>query len=135
MLVELKMPYKDREKRLESHRRTNAKRRLNPEVRAKENAQVRAWGKAHPERYRTKRLKKNGWTLEMFSITLVEQGNVCALCRLPFTKENPPVADHKHVVPPEPRGILCNGCNAAIGLLRESPETCRAAAEYLEAWA
>ena len=79
-------------------------------------------------------LKKrpNGWTVGMFETTLAEQGNRCAICRLPFDRA---CADHKHVTPPEPRGILCNGCNTAIGLLKESPETCRAAAEYLEAWA
>ena len=79
-------------------------------------------------------LKKrpNGWTVGMFETTMSEQGNRCAICRLPFDRT---CADHKHVQPPEPRGVLCNGCNTAIGLLKENPETCRAAAEYLEAWA
>jgi Recombination endonuclease VII len=73
----------------------------------------------------------DGWTIGMFEVTLAEQGNRCAICRLPFDR---PCADHKHSDPPEPRGILCNGCNTAIGLLKENPEVCRAAAEYLEAW-
>ena len=78
------------------------------------------------------RKRPNGWTVGMLEQTLVEQGNRCAICRLPFDR---PCADHKHSTPPEPRGVLCNGCNTAIGLLKESPETCRAAAEYLEDWA
>lgn len=76
--------------------------------------------------------RANGWTHGMYETTLKEQGNLCAICRLPFDR---PCADHKHTTPPEPRGILCNGCNTAIGLLKESPEICRAAADYLEAWA
>jgi Recombination endonuclease VII len=78
------------------------------------------------------RLKKNGWTKDMFEATMIEQGERCAICRLSMDR---PCADHAHTKPPEPRGVLCDGCNTAIGLLRENPETCRAAAEYLEAWA
>lgn len=80
---------------------------------------------------RASHLKKNGWTLEMFSTTMAEQGERCAICRLPMKR---PCTDHVHIVPPQPRGVLCDGCNTAIGLLGEDPERCRAAAEYLEAW-
>ena len=80
-------------------------------------------------------LKAHGWTQQMVETTLYEQGNVCGLCRKPFTDKDKACADHKHSKPPEPRGVLHSSCNAAIGLLKENPETCRAAAEYLEAWA
>ena len=70
----------------------------------------------------------------MFDTTLREQGNCCALCRKPFTEKDYPVRDHAHSVPPEPRGLLHNFCNSLIGFAKEDPETCRAAAEYLEAW-
>ena len=50
--------------------------------------------------------------------------------------------DHEHVdgweeMPPEKRklyvrGLLCNGCNIAIGLLQDSPYILRGAATYLE---
>jgi Recombination endonuclease VII len=79
-------------------------------------------------------LQAHGWTQQMVEITLFEQGDVCALCRRPFTKKDHPCADHRHSKPPEPRGVIHASCNAAIGLLRENPEICRAAAEYLEAW-
>jgi Recombination endonuclease VII len=44
------------------------------------------------------------------------------------------VPDHKHSQPPEPRALLCHNCNAGLGQFKDSPEICRAAAEYLEAW-
>ena len=75
-----------------------------------------------------------GWSQEMFDATLAEQGNACALCRKPFTAEAPPVRDHKHGRPPEPRGLLHSHCNSLIGFAKDDPEICRAAAEYLEAW-
>jgi hypothetical protein len=83
---------------------------------------------------RKSRLKSKGWTPEMFKQTLLEQGNVCALCRKPFTEGDPAHADHKHVNPPEPRGVLHRNCNLAIGLFRDNPEMCREAAAYLESW-
>ncbi len=79
-------------------------------------------------------LRAHGWTQQMYETTLFEQGNVCASCRLPFTKENPPCADHRHSKPPEPRGVLHAKCNSLIGFAKEDPAVCRAAAEYLEAW-
>jgi hypothetical protein len=41
------------------------------------------------------------------------------------------VPDHKHGKPPVPRALLCPGCNSALGLLKDSPERCEAAAAYL----
>jgi len=93
---------------------------------------------AHPERkvkLRQVHLEKIGWNLEMFEQTKAEQGNACAICRKPFTAENPPCADHIHSNPPAPRGLLHGNCNTAIGLLKEDPEIIRAAAAYVEAWA
>lgn len=80
-------------------------------------------------------LRDMGWTQQMKEQTLREQGNCCALCRKPFTDKRPPVADHRHSKPPEPRGLLHGSCNSLIGFAYDNPETCRAAAEYLEAWA
>jgi hypothetical protein len=64
---------------------------------------------------------------------LVEQKNLCALCQRPFTKDDPPHADHRHS-DLTPRGLLHNNCNVALGFLEESPELCRMAADYLEYW-
>ena len=103
-----------------------------PEIKAAKKAhnhspEGRAYQKIH-------NLKRLGWTVEMWRQTLLEQGNVCASCRGSFTENDKPCADHDHINPPEPRGIIHSSCNKAIGMLRESPEKCRAAAEYLESW-
>lgn len=69
-------------------------------------------------------LKSVGWTFEMFEKTLIEQGNKCAICGKAMNlkkKQNHAraCADHEHVNPPKPRGILCSVCNMAFGLLKE----------------
>jgi hypothetical protein len=78
------------------------------------------------------RRSKIGWTQEKVQQVLIEQDFACAVCREPFIKE--PRTDHKHAQTPEPRGLLCNSCNLAIGLLKDSPDTIKAAYEYLLAW-
>jgi len=79
-------------------------------------------------------LRKYGWTLEMFEQTILEQGNVCALCRKPFTEKDPACPDHKHSDPPEPRGVLHSTCNAGIGLFKDDPKALQEAVVYMEAW-
>jgi len=133
------LPYTDPEKRREARRKYRAD---HPEKirEQKKRARDRKRGKGPRvpltanERQRKAKYRKSGWTLEMFDITMAEQGNLCALCREPFTEKNPACADHKHCTPPEPRGLIHSTCNAALGMLKDSPELCRAAAEYLEAW-
>jgi hypothetical protein len=68
----------------------------------------------------------------MVQQTSLEQGDRCAICRKPFG--GVPQADHKHFDPPQPRGLLCKGCNTGLGHFQEDPAICRAAAEYLENW-
>jgi hypothetical protein len=41
------------------------------------------------------------------------------------------VVDHNHVTN-RYRGRLCQQCNTGIGMLQDSPELCRLAADYLE---
>ena len=107
----------------------------------------REWKKRNPEtrearaaQNRRSYLRNAGWTLETFTAASVSQAGLCAICGLTTDPKNPLVGhgglmpDHRHVVPPAPRALLCSRCNTAIGLLRENPEICRAAAEYLETW-
>ena len=116
-----------------------ARRMADPEFAAhckakkKEN---RERAKNKPYFYRMKRkerLKKHGWTLERFDASLAEQSGCCAICRAPFV--GIPDADHEHVEPPKPRGLLCGPCNKGIGHLRDNPAICEAAAAYLRKWA
>ena len=61
-----------------------------------------------------------------------EQEGRCAICREPLRLgHGDGNLDHDHSAG-KVRGILCRNCNLAIGLLKDSPATCRLAAEYLE---
>jgi hypothetical protein len=128
------MPYADPEKRKECHRKSKKKRYAN----GLEKAYKLKWRQEHPEEHkiqqRRKHLRGQGWTPGMVEQTLVEQGGRCAICRKAPAGKAILHADHNHATG-EPRALLCGNCNHAIGMLKESPETCRAAAEYLEAWA
>ena len=116
-------------------------------------AKRREWIIAHPEKGResTKRWKernpsyerkkhirrKYGLTLEALRALEEEQNNLCALCQKPETIRDrsggirPLSIDHDHISG-EIRGLLCHRCNAALGLLNDSPELLRAAALYVE---
>ena len=90
-----------------------------------------------PEAKRESHLKQSGWTLELFDKVWKEQEGACTICSKPLNMS--PIqnaaracADHKHVEPPVPRGILCTTCNAMLGHAQERPYILRAAALYLE---
>ena len=93
--------------------------------------------KAYHRTYnRREALRCAGWTLETFESAKQAQGNRCAICgETPEIKQKEAtealVPDHKHGKPPVPRALLCPGCNSALGLLKDSPERCEAAAAYL----
>jgi hypothetical protein len=142
------MPYADPEKRREAHRKSNAKRRTNPKLKARDAEYNRRYVKKRREdpAYRQKnnlqiQLGGTGWTPAMKEATSAEQGNRCMICRQTPKPKKPQggvgglCADHAHTIPPQPRALLCHSCNAGLGLFKDSPELCRAAAEYLEAWA
>lgn len=54
------------------------------------------------------------------------QGGCCLICELPVKL----YIDHDHTSG-EVRGLLCNKCNTAIGMLDEDVDRFRRAAEYL----
>ncbi len=77
-----------------------------------------------------------GISLEDRDAMLERQGGKCATCARAIhfsrtTKENKAHVDHCHVTG-KIRGVLCNRCNAALGLLGDSADTLRAAIDYLE---
>ena len=69
---------------------------------------------------------------------LARQGGACAVCH---DKNNSETTmrrgkrglhvDHDHKTG-QVRGLLCNGCNRALGFTGDRPEVLRAAADYLE---
>lgn len=67
-----------------------------------------------------------------------QQHGCCAICKTPIkilddfsSVSDIARVDHNHTTG-EVRGLLCHGCNAAIGLFKENTTAIRLAAEYLE---
>lgn len=79
-------------------------------------------------------------TLERFNEMISEQNNQCAICSKDFSETNKPCVDHDHSCCNGKkrscgkcvRGLLCNSCNKAVGLLKDSVETFKKATEYLK---
>lgn len=77
---------------------------------------------------------------ELFLERLEVQGGKCAICGkkvLPYQEgrknTNSACLDHDHKTN-KPRGILCETCNRAIGLLKDSPKVIENAVAYLNKW-
>ena len=65
---------------------------------------------------------------------LEEQNHSCAICKLPVDKEvhyGKFVVDHCHSTG-KVRELLCHGCNASLGLMKESIQTLTKAIAYLD---
>lgn len=107
------------------------------------------WKDSNPRKALDYHLRRTfGITIEHYDAMLEEQGGVCAICGQPpivtkptrvrkheWMPEAPAVAprlivDHDHDTG-EVRGLLCKPCNTGIGMLADSAERCRRAAEYL----
>lgn len=97
---------------------------------------------AHLERYRNyyrkyskkrsdyARLKKYGLTPEDYEALLEKQGNKCTICSKIFSDGVRAVVDHHHGSG-RVRGILCDNCNKAIGLLGDDADIIEEAARYV----
>lgn len=77
-----------------------------------------------------------GWTPELWRKSLKKQKGKCGICGIKLTFENRnnrtrACADHIHVNPPIPRGILCGNCNIGIGNLKDSTVIIEKALKYL----
>ena len=77
-----------------------------------------------------KRARKYGITVEAQEQLLEQQSYACAVCRTQFLRSSDRHLDHNHLTG-KVRGFLCGPCNQAIGLMRDSADQLRAAAEYL----
>jgi hypothetical protein len=79
--------------------------------------------------------KKYGIDIVEYQRMLVDQKGVCAICEKPETRvENGVIrmlsVDHNHTTGAV-RGLLCSGCNLAIGYACDDPEVLTKAATYL----
>lgn len=88
---------------------------------------------ANAERVLDSHLRRTfGITLAQYNELAVEQGGVCAICRMPPSgRVSRLVVDHCHETG-RVRGLLCKPCNSGIGHLRDSADVVRAALKYLE---
>ena len=68
-----------------------------------------------------------------FDKKLREQGGVCAICKKNTWGKLGPSIDHSHSTG-KVRGILCNPCNAALGLLKEKYEIVFNMIKYIRKW-
>lgn len=85
-------------------------RKCNP---SKNKEATRKWRAQNNDKIRNKYLKyQYGITLEQYQQLLEEQKHCCKLCgKTPMII---PVVDHNHITG-QIRGIVCQGCNIAIG--------------------
>jgi hypothetical protein len=111
-----------------------------------ESKRVVAWQQANPDKVRARskrfaaqpRVKeyRRDWALKnkygidagTYDAMLAEQSGVCAVCKMESDK--PLSVDHDHVTG-KVRGLLCNNCNMAIGLLADDEQRLRSAADYV----
>lgn len=78
--------------------------------------------------------KSYGIDLAKYQEMLADQGGVCAICGTDDPKGKSGtwfVVDHDHASG-EVRGLLCNRCNRAIGMLAEDHDVLMSAIEYLK---
>lgn len=128
--------------------RARAWRRKNPE-RAREiskKANAKRLAQATPELLEQLRTNRRRYhLLHTFDISLEDyermfeaQEGVCAVCGRSETGIRRGSCksldvDHNHKTGAI-RGLLCSACNAALGLLKEDPETITSLLEYLQLW-
>ena len=79
---------------------------------------------------RAKLKYKYGITPEEYDRLLSEQAGGCAICGGTNGKK-PLYVDHDHITG-QVRGLLCHGCNVAIGHMKDDASLLRRAAVYLE---
>jgi hypothetical protein len=145
------MPYKDKQKQADYHKayyaenkQQIAKRKARwiaakPEKQAQYTAAQNARYKANPDKYReyfrNNRIKKKyDLTEAQYAEWVVKQGGRCGICGKEPSGEwhgdRMLNVDHNHETG-EVRGLLCNQCNRAIGLLGDPVEKMQAAVDYL----
>lgn len=98
--------------------------------RARETARV--WRKRTGYMRKRTLQEKYSLTVEDWDAMFEAQGGACAVCPAiePGNKQGWST-DHDHASG-RVRGILCHGCNMALGGAKDNPTTLRALADYIE---
>jgi len=124
------------EKSREISRRSNAKRRVNPETSKVIREYQANYRKTNAQKLRDKeRKRKFGISSEKYSELLENQNGVCAICGNPETATRLGVVkalsvDHCHSTG-RIRGLLCSDCNTGIGKLKDDVTILQNAIRYL----
>ncbi len=91
----------------------------------------RTWYSKNKDKVKNNYLKRNyGMSLDEYNTLLTLQNNVCAICFKKEILDKSLIVDHNHETG-KVRGLLCDKCNFAIGLLSDNPETVMSAFYYL----
>lgn len=89
------------------------------------------YAKENPRKVRNKELKRHyGITIDFYEGMLLAQGGVCKICKTPPSEKRSLCVDHCHTTK-KIRGLLCDNCNRAIGLLNDDVEKVKKVVEYL----
>jgi Recombination endonuclease VII len=106
---------------------------------AENQVEIRAMQARYKEKHRQriaelKREKETGFTPAMFAQAIEHQGGKCPICLctladLPYHTQH---ADHCHTTG-QPRGVLCQTCNTALGKFKDDPNRLRRAIAYIDA--
>lgn len=96
-------------------------------------AGMRAYASDHADERRAKNLMANyGITPQQYGEMLARQDGGCGICGVKTDSQNRRLhVDHNHETGAV-RGLLCDSCNRAIGLLGDSADRLRMAVKYLE---
>ena len=80
-----------------------------------------------PEQLHRRRARLYGLTPEELHAKLEEAQGICQICK----REAPQVVDHCHTSGLV-RGVICNKCNQALGLIEDNVEWLYSMAQYLQ---
>lgn len=96
--------------------------------------QVKAYTKKNKARLKNATLKRMyGIDMDQFKQMYVAQSGQCAICSYRFQKSKEIKIDHNHTTG-RVRQLLCDKCNAGIGMLQEDISILLKAIEYLKRW-
>lgn len=105
--------------------------------RQKAIAATKKWQAANPDKVKLLRRKRQlkdmyGLSIEQFEAMYQAQDGRCAACADPlFDEPHGRHVDHCHATG-KVRGILCGGCNIALGHAKDDTERLKALIRYLE---
>ena len=116
----------------EYHKGKNRRNGIHSNCRTCCNIQTHKWHlKISPEQRHDIHLKRNyGISLVQYKSLLRKQANRCAICKQ-IVRNNKLCVDHNHKTKAV-RGLLCNKCNQALGLLQEKILNCKNMISYLK---